>query len=97
MYVCVCVCVFIYLLSLGYDKWGAWGQCSTATKCGVGSQTRSRPCLFNGKTVPNSNCTGVPVETKSCEMPGCRGKLHSYVEMKICNFLLKISSDVSAA
>lgn len=51
----------------GTSGWGtftSWGTCST--KCGAGTQSRSRVCLD-----PTQGCAGSAVETQSCSLHAC--------------------------
>ena len=48
-----------------WGAFGAWSACST--RCGMGTQTRTRPCIAGNSC--GAPCTGAATETRSCGMP----------------------------
>ena len=63
----------------GWSLWSEYSPCSVT--CGSGTKVRMRTCT---NPVPENNgaeCTGVRVETQSCDMGPCSGKklVFSYV------------------
>lgn len=56
----------------GWSLWSEYSPCSVT--CGSGTKVRMRTCT---NPIPENNgaeCTGVRVETQSCDMGPCSGK-----------------------
>ena len=59
----------------GWSIWSEYSPCSVT--CGSGTKVRMRTCT---NPIPENNgaeCTGVRVETQSCDMGPCSGGFHN--------------------
>merc|ERR1719204_382445 len=64
-----------------FGAYGAWSECST--KCGMGTQTRTRPCIAGNEC--GAPCRGESSETRSCGSAIVDSKWGSYGAWSACS------------
>ena len=55
----------------GWSEFGDWSECSS--KCGGGTQTRTRTCTKPTPENGGADCVGDSTETRDCNTSGCPG------------------------
>ena len=61
---CHSTCAFSISVNSRWTGYGAWGACST--RCGSGTQTRSRSCIAGNAC--GTGCSGPSTESRACGM-----------------------------
>ena len=56
----------------GWSDYGDWTECST--KCGGGTQTRTRTCTNPAPANGGADCVGEATESQNCNTQLCPGK-----------------------
>ena len=68
-----------------WSQWGTWSGCTRS--CGTGLQTRVRSCSNPPPSEGGSDCQGIGVESRPCNIKDCPGKQTiSKPKIKHCQF-----------